>query len=125
MRPDRHPETRHGTALTVRAGVFAVLASTLVMACGDAAARGQQLYSRQGCAVCHGPGGRGDGPSVKRLDVPPRDLTDPRAYRHGSGEDQIAAAIRTGIGAMPPYRDLSEEDARAIAAWLVTQQRGR
>jgi mono/diheme cytochrome c family protein len=75
--------------------------------------------------VCHGAAARGDGPSVKRLDVPPRDLTDRRAYRNGAGEDQIAASIRNGAGAMPPYRDLSEEEARDIATWLVSRQNAR
>jgi mono/diheme cytochrome c family protein len=93
-------------------------------ACGGTQ-RGQQLYTQQGCAVCHGAEARGNGPSVKRLDIPPRDLTDPRAYRNGATADRIATSIRMGAGAMPGYRDLSDEEATAIAEWLVSRQRAR
>ena len=112
---------RRHLATLGRAGLLAGCA--LSAACGNSAVdRGRTLYADHGCAVCHGAGGRGDGPSVKRLDVRPRDLTDRRGYRNGPGEDQIASSIRNGAGAMPPFRDLSEEDARDIAAWLVSLQ---
>jgi mono/diheme cytochrome c family protein len=85
--------------------------------------RGRQLYVDHGCAVCHGTAGRGDGPSAKRLDAPPRDFADARAYRQGSDQDAITASLRTGAGAMPAFRDLSESEARDIAAWIVSLQR--
>jgi mono/diheme cytochrome c family protein len=110
----------------VRPAVFPLLVPIVMFgACGDKPARGQQLYAQQGCAVCHGADARGDGPSVRRLDVPPRDLTDPRAYRNGATADRIATSIRTGAGAMPAYRELSEEEAAAIADWIVSRQRAR
>jgi mono/diheme cytochrome c family protein len=85
--------------------------------------RGRQLYMDHGCAVCHGTGGRGDGPSARRLDARPRDFADRRTYRQGSGQDNIVASIRQGTGAMPAFRDLSESEARDIAAWIVSLQR--
>jgi mono/diheme cytochrome c family protein len=42
-----------------------------------AIAEGKALYERQ-CASCHGPGGRGDGPSAAGLATKPADLTDGR-----------------------------------------------
>ena len=108
----------------MRGPVLPLLLPLVVGACGGAP-RGQQLYAQQGCAVCHGAEARGDGPSVKRLDIPPRDLTDPRAYRNGATADRIATSIRMGAGAMPGYRDLSDEEATAIAEWLVSRQRAR
>ena len=105
-----------------------VLAAALLTttACATPEQRGQKLYAEHGCAVCHGPDGRGDGPSAARLDVPPRDFADPRAYSRGASPLEIAASIRRGTGAMPPFRDLTEEESREIAVWIVSLQgRGR
>jgi mono/diheme cytochrome c family protein len=60
---------------------------------------------------------------VPRLDRRPRDFADRRGYRNGAGQDQIAASIRGGVGAMPPFRDLTDAEAQDIAAWIVTLQR--
>jgi mono/diheme cytochrome c family protein len=51
------------------------------------------------CAVCHGPGAKGDGPSSAMLKVPPADLTT-LARRH-SGQfpyDYVANVLRSGPG---------------------------
>ena len=84
--------------------------------------RGRHLYAEHGCAVCHGAGGRGDGPSARRLDAPPRDFADARAYRLGATQGEIAAVIRKGGGAMPAFRDITEAEASDIAAWIVSLQ---
>jgi len=95
-------------------------------ACGRGSEeRGRRLYAEHGCAVCHGASGRGDGPSARRLDTPPRDFTDPRAYRRGSSREEIAASIRKGGGAMPAFTDVSESEAADIAAWIVSLQQQR
>ena len=94
--------------------------------CATAEARGGQLYAQRGCAVCHGAGGRGDGPSAKRLNLPPRDFANIRGYRNGSSQVDIAASIRSGSGpnnAMPAFRDLTDDEASDIAAWIVSLQR--
>jgi mono/diheme cytochrome c family protein len=91
-------------------------------ACTSAEERGRHLYAARGCAVCHGPDGRGDGPSARRLDIPPRDFADPRAYSHGASPQAMATSIRRGAGAMPAFRDLSDDEAQDIAAWIVTVQ---
>jgi mono/diheme cytochrome c family protein len=94
-------------------------------ACASHEDRGHHLYAERGCAVCHGTTGRGDGPSAKRLDTPPRDLADVRSYRQGSTQDEIGRSIRRGSGAMPAFTDISEAEARDIAAWLVSLQQRR
>ncbi len=103
-----------------------LVASALgTVACSDAKERGRELYAERGCAVCHGVTGRGDGPSAKRLDAPPRDFADVRAYRQGSTRNAIAASIRDGAGPsgqMPPFRDISESEANDIAEWIVSLQ---
>jgi mono/diheme cytochrome c family protein len=93
------------------------------VACAGPAERGQTLYAEHGCAVCHGADGHGNGPSATRLDLPPRDFADPRAYRQGSSPIEIARSIRRGAGAMPPFRDITEEEANEIALWIVSRQR--
>jgi high-affinity iron transporter len=91
-------------------------------ACTSAEQRGQRLYAEHGCAVCHGATGRGDGPASRRLDTPPRDLTDLRTYKQGASQSEIAASIRNGSGAMPPFHDLTAPEAADIAAWIVSFQ---
>lgn len=105
-----------------KAGLLAI-AAVLGASCSSAEARGGRVYGERGCAVCHGQAGHGDGPSAGRLDVPPRDLADARAYRDGAGPDQIAASIRRGSGSMPPFRDITEDEAKDVAAWIVSLQR--
>jgi mono/diheme cytochrome c family protein len=100
-----------------------VTAALGVAACANHEERGRQLYAERGCAVCHGTGGRGDGPSAKRLDAPPRDLADVSAYRQGASQDEISSSIRRGAGAMPAFRDISESEANDMAAWIVSLQR--
>ena len=101
-------------------------AALVTAGCGKAEDRGRQLYAERGCAVCHGADGRGDGPSAGRLAIPPRDFASVRAYRNGSSQVDIAASIRSGSGpdnAMPAFRDITNEEASDIAAWIVSLQR--
>src|ERR1700759_5300218 len=91
-------------------------------ACGHDADQGHQLYTEHGCAVCHGPSGRGDGPTAHTLTPPPHDFAAPHAYLRGASAAAIAASIQNGVGNMPAFHDLSDEDARKMAAWIVTLQ---
>ena len=102
-----------------------VIAAAAIAAagCTKAQEHGRQLYAERGCAVCHGAAGRGDGPSARRLDLPPRDFANVRGYRQGSSQADIAASIRQGSGpnnAMPAFRDITESEANDIAAWIVS-----
>jgi len=94
--------------------------------CGDPVARGREIYARHGCAVCHGQAGRGDGPAAKTLSPPPRDFADVRHYKEGWSRESIATTIRNGVrgsSTMPAFKDLSQDDAEAVAAWIVSLQR--
>jgi mono/diheme cytochrome c family protein len=107
----------------VRSALLLVVSvASCAAGCTGAAQRGHQLYAERGCAVCHGAGARGDGPAARRLDTPPLDLTDVRSYRQGASQEQIAASIRNGSGAMPAFRDLTGPEASDIAAWIVSLQ---
>ena len=88
--------------------------------------RGERLYRRY-CAVCHGSGGRGDGPNAAFLeDDQPRDLTDSRYFARLSDEHLYrviadgGAAIR-GSRFMPPWgRTLSPAQLRDLVAFVRT-----
>ena len=121
-------------AVPVRWPKSVLFLAGLVLGCGkdgpetagdgrrDAVLRGRQLYERHGCAQCHGPEGRADGPLAESLDPPPGDLHDRGQYRRGYEVDQIAETIRTGLRSggrkMPAYGHLSEEDRRSMAVYI-------
>lgn len=102
-----------------------MLASLIAGGCTDRVDAGRQLYAKHGCAVCHGAGGHGDGPTAARLVVPPRDFANVEEYREGSSPEAIAATIRFGTaapGPMPPFGHISAEDARLLAAFIASLQ---
>ena len=85
-----------------------------------AVAQGKALFTRNGCAVCHGPDGRGDGQIAATLKPPPRDFRDPAAYKNGHSKAAIAQTIQKGMPgtSMPGYGHLSAEDREQIAAYI-------
>jgi mono/diheme cytochrome c family protein len=69
------------------------------------------------CASCHGPDGRGDGPTgpmVKAPDLTRRELLDKAT------DDDLATVVKTGRGKMPKF-DLPPE----VVLGLVKRIRGR
>lgn len=85
-----------------------------------AVAQGKALFTRNGCAVCHGPDGRGDGQIATTLKPPPRDFRDPAAYKNGPSKAAIARTIQKGMPgtSMPGYGHLSAEEREQIAAYI-------
>ncbi len=105
----------------------AILSWALAAGCaGDsddaqsAVEQGKVLFARNGCAVCHGPDGRGDGQIAATLQPPPRDFRDPAAYKNGHSEAAIARTIQKGMPgtSMPGYGHLSAEERAQIAAYI-------
>ena len=86
----------------------------------DAVAQGKALFTRNGCAVCHGPDGRGDGQIAATLKPPPRDFRDPAAYKNGHSKAAISRTIQKGMPgtSMPGYGHLSAEEREQIAAYI-------
>ena len=89
--------------------------------------KGQALYKKYGCAVCHGRNGRGNGQIARTLNPRPRDFHDPTVYKYGRS---VAAVSRTilkgalnerGMG-MPGYPQIPEGERKAIAAFIVSLQ---
>ena len=88
--------------------------------------RGVGIY-KANCVPCHGPLGKGDGPSAAMLNPKPRDHSN-RAYMDTLTDQQIAATIVSG-GApkypnMPSHPHIKGTDLAAIVAHVRTLSRG-
>lgn len=89
-------------------------------------AKGRQLYIDYGCVDCHGPEGKGDGPSAATLKdelgfpTPPNNFT--RGIFKGGGEaNQIYLRFTTGLAGtpMPSYEtDLTVEERWALVHYV-------
>ena len=88
----------------------------------EAVERGEMLYSRSGCAVCHGPEGRGDGLGAAGLVTKPRDFSQPAAFRSERTVEALAKTIAQGSadGSMPPYNYLGDRDRQDLAAFVLS-----
>lgn len=95
----------------------------------DAVARGKEVYALLECATCHGPAGRGDGPSAATLTVDawghpqkPFDFTK-GALKSGGAPEDVYRTFMTGLNgtAMPSYQDIfaapDGENIREGDAW--------
>ncbi len=81
-------------------------------------ARGEKIYGEQ-CAVCHGPGGLGDGIIIKKgLGFYPVNLTTPAVAQRTDG--YIYAYIRYGGKVMMPSysENISERDAWHVVNYV-------
>ena len=87
-------------------------------------ADGRQLYKGNGCATCHGPLGRGDGPIGRTLKPPPRDFRDERAFKNGGSVEAIARTLADGLtrdgSQMPRFDHLSEYERQSLAMFVIS-----
>jgi len=86
----------------------------------DAVARGRKAYEKGECRECHGPEGRGDGPSAKDLKIKPSDLTR-RPLKSGPTPHDIARTLFTGLDGtpMPSYHLILDDDELWDLAYYV------
>ena len=84
--------------------------------------RGRRLYMSNGCPVCHGNEGRGDGRIASSLNPPPLDFRDLASYKNGAELEQIAKTIEVGItgSSMPGFAHLTENDRIDIAKFILS-----
>ncbi len=82
---------------------------------------GKKVYEQMGCADCHGPGGKGDGPSAATIKddqdrrIRPYDFTLGAGLMKGGATPQdIYRTFTTGLDGtpMPSYADSLKEDQR-------------
>ncbi len=95
----------------------------------ESVARGRKQYERLGCAACHGPEGRGDGPSAPTLKddlqrpIKARDLTT--VLRRGDSLPAIHRFTRTGLAGtpMPGFAtQMTNEQGWDLTHYLVSMQ---
>lgn len=75
----------------------------------------------QNCTRCHGQIGRGDGPQSAMFHA--TDLTNP-AWQRAVSDEQIAATIKNGRGAMPPF-NLPDGTIKALVRLVRLLDAGR
>ena len=79
----------------IRAATGAALAGAMALAAGCTPQQPEEVSGRalfvENCAVCHGPGGRGDGPAAGGMTPPPTDLT--LLSRGNDGEFPLVAVM--------------------------------
>ncbi|MFA6954945.1 MAG: cytochrome c [Thermoanaerobaculia bacterium] len=86
--------------------------------------RGQAVY-RTFCEVCHGSGGRGDGPIAGRAGYPaPPSFLPAEARTRSMGDGQIFHIITYGGQNMPAYAaEIEREDRWEAVLWLRELQK--
>ena len=92
---------------------------------------GKGVYERMQCAECHGPVGKGDGPSAPGLEddsglpIVPRDFTDAAQFVGDSSPRGVYQTFTTGLDGtpMPSFADFLDEDQRWQLVWYVTSLR--
>ena len=62
--------------------------------------------------MCHGAGGRGDGPLAGKLPIRPADLTEPHLFAHKIGEIFWWVSYGRDNGVMPGFADKLTPDQR-------------
>lgn len=75
------------------------------------------------CAVCHGPGGMGDGP-VTKFGYPPMPIGAGSNAATKLSDGYIFGMIRNGRGLMPPYNRIEEHDRWDLINYLRAVQAG-
>jgi copper(I)-binding protein len=105
--------------------LLALIGALCLAAIALAAADGREVYAAYGCASCHGPQGRGDGPAAAAMAVRPRDFAAAADYRFGATAAGIERTIARGVPAsgMPSFAYVAGAERAALARFVVSLQR--
>ena len=126
--------------LSINSNILAIFALILLMgqsAHSDEVSQGKSVYNGAGaCASCHGPEGKGDGAAATALPVKPANFqegvfkfdTDGDGTT-GTDKDLVniitnGAAQYGGSPMMVGRADLSEADRKALAAFVLSLNKG-
>ena len=94
-------------------------------------AAGKDVYARMQCAECHGPLGKGDGPSAPGLEddaglpIVPRDFSDATQFVGDNSPKGVYQTFTTGLDGtpMPSFSDFLDEQQRWQLVWYVMSLR--
>ena len=95
---------------------------------GASASRAGEMIFQTRCFVCHGRGGKGDGPASTGLGATVRDLTSP-AWQDSASDETIRKVIRSGAlavggaAAMAPNPDLSDAQIVSLTVYIRSLRR--
>lgn len=70
---------------------------------------GKNIYERH-CVACHGKKGKGDGPTARKLEKHPRDLSSPELWEQSEGA--LLWKISEGHKPMPTFKDVTSDEER-------------
>ena len=92
---------------------------------------GKGVYERMQCAECHGPLGKGDGPSAPGLEddaglpIKPRDFGDAAQFVGDNSPKGVYQTFTTGLDGtpMPSFSDFLDEQQRWQLVWYVMSLR--
>ena len=92
---------------------------------------GKEVYAKMQCAKCHGPTGKGDGPSAPELkddsglSIKPRDFSDASQFVGANDPRGVYQTFTTGLDGtpMPSFADFLPEDQRWQLVWYVMSLR--
>jgi len=99
-------------AVTIGVGAAILWAN---VAQGESFEKGESLF-QQKCMICHGAGGKGDGPAAAALTKPPADFNKPEFWQ-GDVTKKITEVVRNGHSPMPAF-DLSTDEINAIIGYM-------
>ena len=92
----------------------------------EAVDRGRELYLTNGCAVCHGKDGFGDGFTAKQYYPPPTNFHDPESYVQGTSRGAMMRTIKNGVpregSGMAGFDHLTDMELRDLAIFLESLQ---
>lgn len=88
------------------------------IASNDMVAHGRHLYKAQ-CALCHGPGGEGNGPAGAGLNPKPRNLVEGK-WKKGGSSLELYDTLTKGLApsAMASYAHLPPNDRWSLVAYV-------
>jgi mono/diheme cytochrome c family protein len=92
------------------------------LAGASASHAGETIFQTR-CFVCHGRGGKGDGPASTGLGATVRDLTS-AAWQDSTSDETIGKVIRSGAAAvggtaaMSPNPDLSDAQIQSLVRYI-------
>src|SRR5438093_1221094 len=94
-----------------------LLWSQLVDASGDPA-KGKAIYEKY-CIICHGPQGKGDGPTGRMLKPPPADFTSATSKKKSEAEILQTIEIGKPGTAMGPWKSQLSQAELSDLMWYV------